>query len=765
MRSQTFLFPVLISAFLLFAGQSPHEHLWNSANAQQQVNIVQTTAVLSQQRCLLAATSSGELAFFGGGYYTVPFTGSAQVDICNVTSGSWTTATLSVGRGDLAAASSGNLVIFAGGWNGTTLLNQVDIYNISDGSWHTATLSVARADFAAASVGSLVLLGGGWDDYTDVDVVDIYNVTVNTWTTATLSQSRSYLAAIAVANRYAIFAGGSNASTALNSVDIYDSMSGLWDTTTLSRSRGDLTATSLGNLAFFAGGDNGTSVVNGAQTYNTVDIFNATSRMWTTATLSQARTWLAAASIGDIVAFGGGSSNSSTASATIDMYNVTSGIWLNATLSQPLFWLAATASVDSILFGGGVNNYYQFSDIVDIFQETNFLTPQPTNVPFSSPFVPSFVPLQNISNTTSLVVVGIDVGGIAFLLVLGIILFLILFIKRRKQHKKKQKEHHSLESVGGQAKEGQILPTDVTNESTQYATISPTQIREDLREQDKLDKWREDNDMIQTSGVDTMKRNQIPFVDLEIEKELDKGSYGRVCLGRWNDTIVALKFCKETEGIDDFIKEAYFMIELPSHPHVVQVYGISVDGPQVVLVLEYCARGSLSKLLFDNNQPLSKDEKIDFVKGIARGMLHLHNHNIIHRDLAARNILLSSTGVPKISDFGMSRVLTREDEEGKTKTNIGPIRWMAPESIANRIYSKKSDIWSFGIVVWEIVARSEPHSKIDIFDAAIQIRDGGLVPTIPEDCPPLLRETMEMCWKQQADERPTFKEICRLLGK
>jgi serine/threonine protein kinase len=86
-----------------------------------------------------------------------------------------------------------------------------------------------------------------------------------------------------------------------------------------------------------------------------------------------------------------------------------------------------------------------------------------------------------------------------------------------------------------------------------------------------------------------------------------------------------------------------------------------------------------------------------FVKGIAAGMLHLHNHNIIHRDLAARNILLSGTGDPKISDFGMSRILQKE-EEGKTKTNIGPIRWMAPESLANQTYSKKSDVWSFGIV-------------------------------------------------------------------
>jgi serine/threonine protein kinase len=103
----------------------------------------------------------------------------------------------------------------------------------------------------------------------------------------------------------------------------------------------------------------------------------------------------------------------------------------------------------------------------------------------------------------------------------------------------------------------------------------------------------------------------------------------------------------------------------------------------------------LDRLLFGGDQPL--DNKVNLVKGIARGMRHLHRHNIIHRDLAARNILLSSVGEPKISDFGMSRVLQQENE-GQTVTNIGPIRWMAPESLANRVYSKKSDVWTFGIV-------------------------------------------------------------------
>lgn len=195
------------------------------------------------------------------------------------------------------------------------------------------------------------------------------------------------------------------------------------------------------------------------------------------------------------------------------------------------------------------------------------------------------------------------------------------------------------------------------------------------------------------------------------------------------------------------------------------MFGVAIDGPHPILVLEYCAGGSLDKLLFEKKQPITNEAKIQFVKGIARGMLHLHNHNIIHRDLAARNILLSATGEPKISDFGMSRVLARKDEEGQTKTNIGPIRWMAPESIAKRKYSKKSDVWTFGIVVWEIVAQCEPHVDLDIVDAAVRIRDQGLTPKIPDDCPPVLRNIMEQCWKVNPDERPTFKDICQMVGK
>jgi hypothetical protein len=133
----------------------------NNVKAQQLPN-PDTTTTLSQARSHLAATSLGELVFFGGGYVgnLATYT-SAQVDICNVTSGIWTTATLSISRSSLAAASSGNLVLFGGGFDGNSVsYNQVDIYNISDGSWSTATLSQARYALAATSVGDIVLFGG-----------------------------------------------------------------------------------------------------------------------------------------------------------------------------------------------------------------------------------------------------------------------------------------------------------------------------------------------------------------------------------------------------------------------------------------------------------------------------------------------------------------------------------------------------------------------------------------------------------------------------
>jgi len=110
----------------------------------------------------------------------------------------------------------------------------------------------------------------------------------------------------------------------------------------------------------------------------------------------------------------------------------------------------------------------------------------------------------------------------------------------------------------------------------------------------------------------------------------------------------------------------------------------------------------------------------------------------------------------------MSRLL-QQSVLGKTLNPIGPIRWMAPESIEQQVYSKKSDVWMFGVLVYEIVAQREPHTDKDPKQILILIRDQGLTPTIPNNCPQKLHELMQMCWKKQPEQRPNFETICVML--
>jgi len=513
--------------------------------ATQPNDIIQTTATLGQARSNLAATSLGELVFFGGG---LSATGASdRVDISNVTTGSWTTVTLSVPRAYLAAASSGNLVFFAGGWNGTTFYNQVDIYNVSNGSWSTATLTQARYALAGTSVGNLVLFGGGFNYTSWSNVVDIYNVATNTWTTATLSQARSLLAATSVSNRLALFAGGQGYSS--NTVDIFDSVTGNWSTATLSQGRAYLAATSLSNLAFFGGGSDGT------QPLNVVDIFNSTTQTWHTATLSQARSALAAAAIDMIVAFGGGWSNT-TVSSVVDVYNVTSNLWFTGTLSQARADLAAASSTNQIFFGGGSWSSQFIVDILEL-ELPSSSPPSSTSLPSSQNFssqAPAVI--TNPTLTTGLshltaprpntlptgAIVGIVVGISALLIAIGLILFLVLFIKRRRQ--RNATSHHIV------PQQHTITPSQQT---TNYIAISPrqklqnetfnqTQTQTQMQTHTQTQTQTQTQTRILRPPQSVTKYTEVPYNEILIDKDLGEGSYGKVCLGKWNAAPVALKF-------------------------------------------------------------------------------------------------------------------------------------------------------------------------------------------------------------------------------
>jgi serine/threonine protein kinase len=134
--------------------------------------------------------------------------------------------------------------------------------------------------------------------------------------------------------------------------------------------------------------------------------------------------------------------------------------------------------------------------------------------------------------------------------------------------------------------------------------------------------------------------------------------------------------------------------------------GITVAPNPQCIVTEFLDGGSLTSLLY-SRKTITQKMLYDIVYGIAAGVLHLHKEGIVHRDLAARNVLMTSGGQVKISDFGMSR--KTQNSGGVTKTENGPLKWMAPECLYERKYSIKTDVWAFGVTLFEIVSRGEPY--------------------------------------------------------
>ena len=182
-----------------------------------------------------------------------------------------------------------------------------------------------------------------------------------------------------------------------------------------------------------------------------------------------------------------------------------------------------------------------------------------------------------------------------------------------------------------------------------------------------------------------------PFEQLSFGDRLGQGANGQVFKGKWKNTTVALKVSM-TQANQSVISELELMMKLRPHPNVVQLFGFSVhpETQSIILIIEYCEGGSLDGKLYDtNNDDISLKTQLQWMIGISKGLNHLHSNNIVHRDVAARNVLVHQNE-PKLTDFGMSRLIDEQQQRGTTKSELGPIRWMAPESLKNKEYSAKS---------------------------------------------------------------------------
>ncbi|NP_001393701.1 proto-oncogene tyrosine-protein kinase receptor Ret isoform o precursor [Homo sapiens] len=290
---------------------------------------------------------------------------------------------------------------------------------------------------------------------------------------------------------------------------------------------------------------------------------------------------------------------------------------------------------------------------------------------------------------------------------------------------------------------------------------------------------------------------EFPRKNLVLGKTLGEGEFGKVVKatafhlkGRAGYTTVAVKMLKENASpseLRDLLSE-FNVLKQVNHPHVIKLYGAcSQDGP-LLLIVEYAKYGSLrgflresrkvgpgylgsggsrnsSSLDHPDERALTMGDLISFAWQISQGMQYLAEMKLVHRDLAARNILVAEGRKMKISDFGLSRDVYEEDSYVKRSQGRIPVKWMAIESLFDHIYTTQSDVWSFGVLLWEIVTLGgNPYPGIPPERLFNLLKTGHRMER-PDNCSEEMYRLMLQCWKQEPDKRPVFADISKDLEK
>uniref|UniRef100_A0A673BTQ7 non-specific protein-tyrosine kinase n=1 Tax=Sphaeramia orbicularis TaxID=375764 RepID=A0A673BTQ7_9TELE len=235
--------------------------------------------------------------------------------------------------------------------------------------------------------------------------------------------------------------------------------------------------------------------------------------------------------------------------------------------------------------------------------------------------------------------------------------------------------------------------------------------------------------------------------ELILEQELGSGQFGLVRAGRWREKKVAVKMVKEECMSDEeFKEEARVMMRL-SHCKLVQLYGVCTQHAPMCLVFEFMENGALSDYLRARKGQLSQDTMLGMCLDVSEGMAYLESSNFIHRDLAARNCLVSKNNEVKVSDFGMTRFVL-DDQYTSSQCSKFPVKWSSPEVIRFCKFSSKSDVWSFGVLMWEVYNEGRLPYDNQTNAEVVESLNAGLRLLKPRLAPTSAYQLMEWCWKE-----------------
>ncbi|CAI5798808.1 tyrosineZAP-70protein kinase ZAP-70 [Podarcis lilfordi] len=294
----------------------------------------------------------------------------------------------------------------------------------------------------------------------------------------------------------------------------------------------------------------------------------------------------------------------------------------------------------------------------------------------------------------------------------------------------------------GRGKKGRILPMDTSCYESPYSDP------EELKEKKLF-----------------LKRNNLIVEDME----LGAGNFGSVRKGVYKmkkkHIDVAIKILKsgnEKAERDDMMKEAQLMHQL-DNPHIVRMIGVC-EAEALMLVMEMASGGSLNKFLSSKKDEVPVNNVVELMHQVAIGMKYLEEKNFVHRDLAARNVLLVNQHYAKISDFGLSKALAADDSYYLAKTTgKWPLKWYAPECILFRKFSSKSDVWSYGVTMWEAFSYGQkPYKKMKGPEVITFLEEGKRM-DCPPKCPPEMYKLMEQCWTFKWEDRPDFSTVETLI--